>query len=641
MKKAIIALGVLLVLAVAVPAMAQGPFADVPTDHWAYQAVNSLQNQGILIGYPDGTFQGKRAITRYEFAVAVARMVDILRPGAPLPSGVSQADFDALRNRVQSLEGRPAGQQPAAAPQVTREEFQSLQRLVNEFRDELAALGVDVDALRRDMAALTERVQAIESKLDRFQVSGNVNAFAIAPRAKSGEAFDRDNRYMWYENDNKTLSNVGFVFDGDLNIKGRLSPKATANATINYGNYLNYIWMLDDFVIEPRPTRSDYWWDEEVYDEYFREEVFPYYANVNLNLGSADLTVGRQPLQFTPYTLKMIDVDTYTSIEKTSSGDYPVDGATLNWNLGKVALTGYAAKHNSNRHLRLGLASQADSGLYFEEDPFHVLGGYAAGGLDAIDQSAGVRAILGTPLGGNLGLTYMRIAGLPTGMWDGEEDYEYYDQVNVFGADFQFNWKKFNIAGEYAQTNTLNAESGPDIKRDNKAWDAKLGTNFGRLGLDVGYKSVERNFAAPGYWDRLGRWANPTNIRGPYFGLNVGLSDNLKLSAGGAFYSGVDNFEDVVIDKDIDVQKGTVGLKWGLSSAWSLNADAEVVRYKGDFPRIDEAYYTFGASWQITPSAGLKLAYQIVDYDTGANEGGPYGDNYKGNMAVAEFGVKF
>ena len=411
MKKAIIALGVLLVLAVAVPAMAQGPFADVPTDHWAYQAVNSLQNQGILIGYPDGTFQGKRAITRYEFAVAVARMVDILRPGAPLPGGVNQADFDALRNRVQSLEGRPAGQQPAAAPQVTREEFQSLQRLVNEFRDELAALGVDVDALRRDMAALTERVQAIESRLDRFQVSGNVNAFAIATHGKNGDAFDRDNRYMMYDNENKMLNNVGFVFDGDLDIKGKLSPSATANATLNFGNYLNYIMWLDAFVIDPRPTSlGDRYYDDDYFD-YFREEVFPYYANVNLDFGSADLTVGRLPLQFTPYTLKMIDVDTYTSIEKTNSGDYPVDGATLNWNLGKVALTGYAAKHNSNRHLVLGLASQTYGGLYFEEGTFHEVGGYGAGGLEAIDQSAGVRAVIGTPLRGNLGLTYMRVGG--------------------------------------------------------------------------------------------------------------------------------------------------------------------------------------------------------------------------------------
>ena len=50
---------VILVLACAVPVLAQGPFTDVPADHWAYDAVNQLQKDGILIGYPDGTFGGK------------------------------------------------------------------------------------------------------------------------------------------------------------------------------------------------------------------------------------------------------------------------------------------------------------------------------------------------------------------------------------------------------------------------------------------------------------------------------------------------------------------------------------------------------------------------------------------------------
>ena len=51
---------------------ASGPFADVPADHWAYQSVDTLQKAGIVIGYPDGTYGGKRAMTRYEFAVAIA-----------------------------------------------------------------------------------------------------------------------------------------------------------------------------------------------------------------------------------------------------------------------------------------------------------------------------------------------------------------------------------------------------------------------------------------------------------------------------------------------------------------------------------------------------------------------------------------
>src|SRR5580658_8115996 len=62
------------------PAMADssGPFADVPADHWAYQAVDTLQKAGIVIGYPDGTYGGRRAMTRYEFAEAIARLLPLL-----------------------------------------------------------------------------------------------------------------------------------------------------------------------------------------------------------------------------------------------------------------------------------------------------------------------------------------------------------------------------------------------------------------------------------------------------------------------------------------------------------------------------------------------------------------------------------
>jgi len=59
---------------------ASGPFADVPADHWAYQSVDTLQKAGIVIGYPDGTYGGKRAMTRYEFAVAIARLMPLLTP---------------------------------------------------------------------------------------------------------------------------------------------------------------------------------------------------------------------------------------------------------------------------------------------------------------------------------------------------------------------------------------------------------------------------------------------------------------------------------------------------------------------------------------------------------------------------------
>ena len=49
---------------------AANPFSDVPADSWAYDAVTTLAADGVIDGYPDGTYQGQNTMTRYEMATA-------------------------------------------------------------------------------------------------------------------------------------------------------------------------------------------------------------------------------------------------------------------------------------------------------------------------------------------------------------------------------------------------------------------------------------------------------------------------------------------------------------------------------------------------------------------------------------------
>ncbi|MBE9566289.1 MAG: S-layer homology domain-containing protein [Proteobacteria bacterium] len=131
----------LLLMGVMAPAIAQQPFADVPLDHWAYNAVNRLAEAGLLEGYPDGTFRGRQSLTRYEFAQAIARAMDRLEQmggvqGPPGPAG-------------------PAGP-PAVAGGLTPEQLVLLDRLSKEFAPELSALRADLDSL-------TSRVEDLEA----------------------------------------------------------------------------------------------------------------------------------------------------------------------------------------------------------------------------------------------------------------------------------------------------------------------------------------------------------------------------------------------------------------------------------------------------------------------------------------------
>ena len=70
MKKTVVsALATALVVGAASTTFAAAnPFSDVPTDHWAYDAVAQLAKDGVVDGYGDTSFRGDKAITRYEMA---------------------------------------------------------------------------------------------------------------------------------------------------------------------------------------------------------------------------------------------------------------------------------------------------------------------------------------------------------------------------------------------------------------------------------------------------------------------------------------------------------------------------------------------------------------------------------------------
>ena len=111
MKK-ILAIAAVAALTAGVSAYAANPFSDVTPNDWAYQAVEDLSEQGVVEGYPDGTFKGERNITRYEMAQIIARML-------------------------------------AKEDQLNAEQRATLDKLAGEYADELANLGVRVSNLEK------------------------------------------------------------------------------------------------------------------------------------------------------------------------------------------------------------------------------------------------------------------------------------------------------------------------------------------------------------------------------------------------------------------------------------------------------------------------------------------------------------
>ena len=117
MKK-ILALAAAAALTAGVSAYAANPFSDVTADDWAYQAVSDLSAQGVVEGYPDGTFKGERNMTRYELAQIVARLM-------------------------------------AKEDQLNAEQQATLDKLAGEYADELANLGVRVSNLEKKVGNIS------------------------------------------------------------------------------------------------------------------------------------------------------------------------------------------------------------------------------------------------------------------------------------------------------------------------------------------------------------------------------------------------------------------------------------------------------------------------------------------------------
>jgi len=124
---------------------------DVSPGDWAYEALRSLvERYGCIAGYPDGTFRGNRATSRYEFA----------------------AGLNACLQQIERL--ITSGTQGLA----TRQDLETLQRLVQEFRPELTALGGRMDKLEGRTAFLEEHQFSTTTKLNALVWFNGTGAFA-------------------------------------------------------------------------------------------------------------------------------------------------------------------------------------------------------------------------------------------------------------------------------------------------------------------------------------------------------------------------------------------------------------------------------------------------------------------------------
>ncbi|WP_288759055.1 putative porin [uncultured Veillonella sp.] len=154
-------------------AFAANPFSDVTPSDWAYQSVSQLAAAGVINGYPDGTFQGQKNITRYEMAQMVAK---------------------AMAN-----EARANAEQQAM-----------INRLADEFSSELNNLGV--------------RVANLENKVGNVKVTGDMRL-----RYKGTEKEDQNG----FSGDKKSK----FDFRGRIQFNATVNENTSATVRLTTGDH--------------------------------------------------------------------------------------------------------------------------------------------------------------------------------------------------------------------------------------------------------------------------------------------------------------------------------------------------------------------------------------------------------------------
>ncbi len=168
---------------------AANPFSDVPTDHWAYDAVSQLAKDGVVDGYGDSTFKGDNAITRYEMAQIVAKAM-------------------------------------AKEDQANAADKAMIDKLAAEFSNELNNLGV--------------RVSNLEKKTDNVKFTGEVQYTYTSDR-HDGQAKNNKNDLLFRLEPTATINNnwvakarIDYETQSAANVKNATVDRAYVQGT--YGN---------------------------------------------------------------------------------------------------------------------------------------------------------------------------------------------------------------------------------------------------------------------------------------------------------------------------------------------------------------------------------------------------------------------
>jgi predicted porin len=688
------ALSAVLSAAIITPVLAQDNFPDVPDNHWAYEALARLKKDGLLVGYPDGLFRGNRPASRYELAVAIHATYVHLKS---ITDGL-QAEIDELKNRPQ-VDIQPLKDAIAALQAEVDNmkgwgaDIDNLKKLADQFQKELASLGVDVESLKKDLADLAKRVGVLEAHRLPIDIHGDVNFLMFNGMSNSNRpGITVDGRPVGVRMPGGGFGPGFDMVGGDVDstIYHELALRLSSNnetgpkwhGTIVVGNMLGSDFSSSVFSsgvfkapgtgFNQSATLSGVPFAAGAETVTVQDLAVDFDTSVIGQGLNAEL--GRTSYSIDPYLFQRPATNPYFQNDRWDNGKWTFDGGVLGFHWSGVKLDVFGGKQDQN-FTTSGIFQQMTAGA--DGHPYtpggqrpvgllsnRILGSGAANPLSAgipVNEDLGLN--LNVPLGqnGKLDLAYIWFESnqgiTKTDTLPSPTDAAIANRASVFGGDLKWNFGQIVFDGGYSQSNLMLGNHNVSNK-DNSAWHAGLAYDASRWGIQAGYRDIQPQFGAPGDWGRIGIWWNPTDIKGPEVSAHLNLTDSLKLTAGGEWYTGHNEtlYDGTGLGTHDHLDHYTAELGYKLNEAWNLSLGAELVNWRmadrtglpGANPT--ERWYNVGLGYNLSDQARLSFLYQWSDYDGkgypgfapfGAKAAGFGGDRLTGGLLTTQLTVKF
>ena len=554
------------------PAFAQDNFPDTPENHWAFEALENLKREGILVGYPDGRYRGTRFMTRYEAAVAINAAYKKMMS---MHSGLA-SQVEAIEAKMKGMNGGDNSEVMAQLADLKSQlakmdgwgnEIASMKKMASTFEKELASLGVDVEGMKKDIATLKGgTVAGLPVKL-----SGEANVIVYAGNSRSGQAgMTKDGRIVGV--DPIGVNPVGLTHDTNiyhdlaLMMSGTNESGPTWNATLVFGNLISGIGGQN--------VRNGGNYSDNVSADLYIQDLAVKFNDSLMGLGFG-AEVGRIGLQISPYIFQKINAAPYSNVSYYKDKAYRLDGATVKAGFGGATTLGITVGKINDRNTTNGVPIN------------NVFGeGIAAAVLDVkVNDTISGKA------------AYVMMDSdtvVPAG---------FANRASVYGVDGTIKVAGFAINGGYAESqlshNTSNI--GP------KGKSAYVNTDYtvnDRVKIGGEYRRINQNYGAAGSWRRIGTNWNPTDIETITGMLDVKLTDALSLSYLGEFgesdYNGAE-------DK-ITANRGSLNYK--MNDNWKIMFGYEDVKIDIAGADIRQKWATFGFGYNLGTNSMLDFAYE-------------------------------